>query len=610
LLSLPLSNCHGPISNHTSLLLDSLPLFLFFPFHFITMPALTDKIFFPISIFVLNVTLAVFRFVLVSAVGACFAIYAKYGGEYAKSIGWVRSTGYRAMVRTFLSILKHKNAPGSVMWVLVVGFFITFAANFLDKGISNFVAPAFRLIPLGTEVMSSQQVMSDGAMFFGWSFIVPSNGNVTHIMEKALNSSLAIPYPREGEVYIPVISSNPTTCTDYEIAFWEYTVRNGTCGKVDMFLGDYVSVNPVPTSITSRSSNRVGFLMALPPGEKDTKNIFSTFGNLLAADISYGEESPGCSIQEDRRSVQMAINHDARISRTATTKCLLDSGNFTVLAITSTRFIGYRTNSSDDPLSRSNDPLYSEIPDELFSTMNQTLGSTMIPAPQPRNSSLNVPAQLYMEFRMANSSIDTLACSISNTVPDPALGKLFYGCVYATITMLQFKQNKDVVDKFGSYPGDADVFGDSVYISLEYSPVPTNETVAPLSTKNMTKDNVAVADFMASLGSNYFADFKKGLLFIQYDVKRRELGLEVPVWVLLAAGIIVVVSVCVWLWMRRFVGAPHTSSIYSIIRAELGSKSNAPVPRIMRFSYQPLMFEGVKLLPDKARTLPEDRRLL
>ncbi|KAF9361274.1 hypothetical protein BGX34_007239 [Mortierella sp. NVP85] len=509
------------------------------------MPALTDKIFFPISIFDLNVALAVFRFVLVSAVGACFAIYAKYGGEYAKSIGWIRSAGYRAMVRTFLSILKRKNAPASVMWVLVVGFFITFAANFLDKGISNFVTPAFRLIPLGTEVVSSQQVMSDGAMFFGWSFIVPNNGNVTHTMEKALNSSLAIPNPREGEVYIPVISSNPTTtCTDYEITFWEFTVRNGTCGKVDMFLGGYVGlVDPVPTSIIPRSSNRVGFLMALPPDEE----AYSVFGNLLSAGVSYGEEIPGCDIKEDRRSVQMAINHDARISRTATTKCLLDSGNFTVLAITSTRFIGYRTNSSGDSLS----------------------------------------------------------------LPDPALGKLFYGCVYATITILQFKQNKDVVDKFGNYPSrDGEVYGESVYIRLEYSPVPTNETVAPLSTKNMMMDNMAVADYMARLGSNYFADFKKGLLFIQYDVKKRELGLEVPLWVLLAAGIIMVVSMCVWLWTRRFVGPPHTSSIYSIIRAELGSKSNAPVPRIMRFSYQPLMFEGIKLLPDKTETLPEDIKLL
>ncbi|KAF9362237.1 hypothetical protein BGX34_006538 [Mortierella sp. NVP85] len=50
------------------------------------MPTLTDKIF-PNTIFVVNIVLAIFRL----SWSACFAIYAKYGGEHAKSVGWIRS---------------------------------------------------------------------------------------------------------------------------------------------------------------------------------------------------------------------------------------------------------------------------------------------------------------------------------------------------------------------------------------------------------------------------------------------------------------------------------------------------------------------------------------
>ncbi|KAK3811203.1 MAG: hypothetical protein J3Q66DRAFT_443435 [Benniella sp.] len=552
------------------------------------MPALTDKIFFPISIFVLNVTLAVFKFVLASAVGACFAIYAKYGGEYAKSIGWVRSAGYLDMIMAFLSILKRKNAPGSVMWVLVVGFFITFAADFLDKGISNFVVPTSRLVPFGRETMVSPQVKSDIGKFFGWSFVVPSNGNVTHTMEKALNSSLAIPNQREGEVYYSATPEYPTTCTDFGITFCGAIVRNGSCGRVDITLEDRMMEPNIP-----RPSNRLGF------------NSTSSSAYLPPYTIS-DQEDKACNLHEDSRTVDMSVNNDARISRTSTTKCFHGSGDITVLVMTATRLAeSAPTNDSQ---------LYSGSSDELFSTMYQSIMSATIP--EVREFGLHL-----VELRMTNSSVDILACSIKKPFMDggmwlPDLGfdlpelwipmdGIFYECSYATITVLRFKQNNDIAEAFGS-DFDFNTYKDSVYISLEYSPAPTNETVAPLSAKNMTRDNVAVADFMASLGTNYYADFRKGLLYIRYDVRKRELGLEVPLWVLLAAGIIVVVSVCVWQMTHWLVGLPHTSSVYSIIRAELGSNSETPVPRIMRFSYQPLMFEGVKLLPDKAKTFPED----
>jgi hypothetical protein len=540
------------------------------------MPALTDKIFLPISIFVLNIVLAVFRFVLVSAVGACFAIYAKYGGEYAKSIGWVRSAGYLDMIKAFLSTFKRKNAPGSVLWVLVVGFFITLAANFMDKGISNFVTPGIRLVPLGKEVVANLQAKSDVGVFFGWSFVVPINGNVTNTMEKALNSSLAIPNPHEGKVYSPVTSRSPTTCADFGITFFGATLRNGSCGGVEIKLAE----SKIKSNI-STSSNRMGFVGA-------------NLGITSAYSINDHEDA-ACNLHEDARTVDMSNSNDARISRTSTTKCFHKSGDITVLAMTTTRF----TDFVDLPLTNDS-VLYSGISDELFSTMYETIG--LYDLPQSYFVSL-----VLVELRLTNSSIDILTCTARN--PAPYIADLLYECVYATITMLRFKQNNDIIEAFGS-DFDYGTYRDSVYISLEYFPVPTSEAIAPMSTAKFNTDNADVALYMARLGTNYFADFNKRLVYIQYDVEKLELGLEVPLWVLLAAGLIMIVSVCVWQSTHWIVGSPHTSSVYGIIRNELGSKSGTPAPRVMRFSHQPLMLEGVKLLPDEAKTFPEDIKLV
>ena len=169
------------------------------------MPALTDKIFLPISIFFLNVVLAAFKFVLASAVGACFAIYAMRGGEYAKSVGWIRSSGYREIIKTSYNTFKRKKVPGSVKWALIVAFIVTLVADFLDKGISNFVTPGFRLGQPTKDLVVSPQALV-GSRFFGWNFVVPGNGSVVSTMERALNSSIANPSSDDGYVYSPVIS--------------------------------------------------------------------------------------------------------------------------------------------------------------------------------------------------------------------------------------------------------------------------------------------------------------------------------------------------------------------------------------------------------------------
>ncbi|KAK3818406.1 MAG: hypothetical protein J3Q66DRAFT_368516 [Benniella sp.] len=381
------------------------------------MPALTDKIFLPISIFVLNVFLAAFKFVLASAVGACFAIYAMRGGEYAKSVGWIRSAGYHGMITTSYNTFKRKNVPGSVKWALIVAFIVTLVANLLDKGISSLVTPGFRLgLPI-QDVVVSPQASSDVRSFFGWSFVVPVNGSVVSTMKRALNSSIANPSPDDGYVYSPVASEYTPVCTDFGFRFQGKIMRNDTgCMRLDIYFpSDYLG----PPIKTERSPNRWSITMYsnqsgfdLPITKKPTSGI------LFFLDPS---SKPGdyCSFEEHNRD-------DYRYVRTTIKKCIQKNGDISVVTMTTTRLFGSEV-SYDHYVAEVFSTYHS---DDLLSTMSDTIRTRMVPAPPSSQ-----PYIVMAEIRVANSTVDAFVCTVQVRRFDDA-----FFCLYVTTTMHRFKQ--------------------------------------------------------------------------------------------------------------------------------------------------------------------------
>ncbi|KAK3818452.1 MAG: hypothetical protein J3Q66DRAFT_429584 [Benniella sp.] len=561
------------------------------PYHSLdlTMPALTDKIFLPISIFILNVVLAAFKFVLASAVGACFAIYAMRGCEYAKSVGWIRSSGYRDMITTSYNTFKRKDVPGSVKWALIVAFIVTLVANFLDKGIASLVDPSFRPGHPIQDVVVSPQAPYDGS-FFGWSFVVPTNGSVVDTMKQALNSPIANPSPEDGYVYSPVISEYTPVCTDFGFGFQNETLRNGTgCMMLDI---SFLSWSNGPPIKTERSPNRWSITMGPDrPGPDDSITEQPVSGQLSFWD-------PSSLSSNASRFFSFADHNHHRdfhmYPRTTITKCIHDNSDITVVAMTTTRFLA-RVDEYDSVAANYFSTYHS---DDLLSTMKETITTKTIPA-QPGQQSHNLMA----EIRVANSTAEALVCEVIET----SFGDLS-ACVFFTITVHWFKQpvHNDiilvVIEKIGMIP--------DYHMVLEYFPEFTkDDSIAPISTKKLRDDTVVVADYMARIGSSFFADFNEHKVYILYDKAEIEAGLEIPLWVLIAAGTIMLVSVCVWQLTQWLVGPPHTSSLYSIIRTRLAETSGTPVPRLMRFKL-PLMFEDVNLLPDQVENLLDETETL
>ncbi|KAK3824910.1 MAG: hypothetical protein J3Q66DRAFT_436091 [Benniella sp.] len=561
------------------------------------MPALTDKVFLPIPIVVLNVFLAIFKFVLLSAVGACFAIYAKYGGEYAKSVGWTRSAGYLDMTKTLWNTYHRKKVPGTVKLALAVGFFTTLGASFLDKGIASLVTLTLQPGPPEKEVILSRQFAPEEAAyqkFAGWNSVVPSNDNAVNTMRRTLNSSIAIHNRTDGHTYTPVISDYSVTCADFEVQFLGEQIKTGGCGSVDLGIVGETGAGPGQFLTTKRSPNRWSIVMSSQfPGMSSYTMQDTSLG------AGYRTSSPGCEFPENYIHGRYITKTwgVTEFPRASTIKCFLDDGNITVMAMTTTRF----NLDSETRHSEVVDTMFAKPLDEMLLAMKETIKTKTIP-PTPGQPSQNATrAEIWIEVRVINSTIDIHICGSAAPL-NKDLSEIGYECLYGTINVLQFRapRNERIAQSLGS---SFENFGLASYMTLEYVPnILSDGTFDPVSPEKMRNDTADMTKYMAELGYNFYADFKGRTLYIQYEVAKLRLGLEVPFWVIVVAGTILLIGLCVWQLTHWLVGSPHTSSLYSIIRARLASKSNTSVPKLMRFRFQPLMLENVKLLPDEAES--------
>ncbi|KAK3827777.1 MAG: hypothetical protein J3Q66DRAFT_321073 [Benniella sp.] len=547
------------------------------------MPGLTDKAFLPISIFVLNVVLAIFRIILVSAVGACFVIYARYGGEYANSVRWIRSVGYLEMFQTLRST-KNKHVPGSVKRALVLGIIVTLAASLLDKGIAAFITPATRNGTPDRVVLNSTQpsIFGDIGYFLGWKLSVPDKGNVTEIMRKALIST-ALPDPKDGYDYNPVELDYNATCNNSGIRVGG-TVLRSACMTVLPFPED--SFKTLFTT-TNQADNR--YLITLQKGAQPYLSL------PLEWKFTYGTagDNEYCVVTEDYQKPLNSVGFAVPL-RTSTTKCFFfERENVAVVAMTTARFSPnsvYNATEVQDYLA--------EGSNELLVAMDEAINKPS-PAPgrpgQPQNGTT---VGMWAVIRATNTTIDFYACEYFDSS---------FECVYAVGSSILFHQPFENLKN--ATDNDLRERRRDRYMTLEYfmsaynvTPVDTDDDVRwklrSVSIEKMRNDTLAVADYMAQLGSSLHADFHNMKLYVQYDIAKINSGFEVPFWVLVVAGILLVVSLLSWQMTNWLIGSPYNSSLYSVIRSRLSSRSNTSISKIMRFRFEPLMFEDVKLLPD------------
>jgi len=579
------------------------------------MPVPGELIFLPIDIFILNIILAIIKFILVSAVGAGFIIYAKYGGEYANSVRWIRSAGYLEMIKTIRNTRTRESVPGSVKWALVAGLLGTFVASVLDKGIAKFVEPTSKLDAPKIESRAIPQFApaTDHQMFLGWNVVVPSKVGVKDAMIKTLNGSMIIDYPAYKSQYEPVTSEYKLACTSYNIGFENQVIRNSTgCANVEFIISNSGALTDSNRFfMTERSPNRWSIVMA--SSQSKGYSMFDT--TLLAQFTLEGRYSAdgdmSCTIEENyrRRRAKDIINGVTVFPITATTKCLYDTGDIIPLAMTTMRYTFnstvYKSEIIDAFFTNSSDK-------DLFAAMKDATEKQRYLPSSPGTQNIT-STEVWAEIRADNSTIEILACGNGEPEYDGTAGGSYeqksFECVYGVTSLLSITQPINA-NTTRYLEGNKLRNTKGTYMTLEYVMDVEYKGMTPISLEKMKNDTATVVEYMGLLGFNFYAEHRLGILHISHKVYYVQAGIDVPFWVLVVVGVLTAISLCVWQMTNLMVGSPHNSSAYSIIRTQLEARSSTPVPNLMRFSLQPLMFEDVKLLPDQPKTFPEDIKSL
>lgn len=444
------------------------------------MPGLNDKIFLPISIFALNVALAVFKFALASAVGACFIIYARYGGEYANSVRWVRSAGYLEMYQALKGTNGRTNTPASVKLALVVGIIATLAASILDKGIAGFVTPTTQLGQPRRELKVSSQVApyASPSIFLGWNFIVPNNGSVLEAMKEVLSSPSVIPDRSDEQDYDPVTSpynAYNVTCNAIGVKLEGEAIRGGMRCATLSFLSRILKTNQLERF--KRAPNRWGFIAESPGPNTSVLNA--------PLDVEF-EFLPvvKCNIMENYRPSAVEVSEGfTAFPTTTTTKCYHESGEITALAMTTIRFV----HTGDRYNAEQGGKYFAEKDNELILQMGKSVANTtMAIKGQPQNQTRTVG--LWVEYRVAFTTVDIYACDYGN-------GNQRVECAYATVEMNHFKPlNSDIQPRTGD-EGTSDQ-NSPIHMTLEYFTGVLNngEGATPASIKKMWNDTKSVSN--------------------------------------------------------------------------------------------------------------------
>ncbi|KAK3821535.1 MAG: hypothetical protein J3Q66DRAFT_386359 [Benniella sp.] len=559
------------------------------------LPKLDAEFIFPISIFILNVLLALFRFILMTAVGACFAIYSKYGDAYAHSVRWIRNAGFLQMIHTLRH--THKNVSRSARVALVVAFFATVVASFLDKGIAHFIKPAPYIDQSNSRTSIHTTAQSAPKyhykLFAGWTIAHAMNANITGTMTRMLNGSVAIPNAVSGEVYTPVTSAYTVQCTRFSVSFGGLGLTNDGCAKLHVeFLGN--SSGGI-ASVPSESAGRWSILLSSgsePYSIRTTPmNSWLNLNGPLSSEESYcaGLESfrmrPfGGAGAADHQNTDYGVTS---FPTTTTTKCIHDTSDITVNTMTSTRFTF--SDGVFDVLKAKE--LFADQSDDLLQSMQETFKNKTI-APS------NTPVELWAEVRVMNASVDALACSLDRF--DSLYGqvkKQMLECVYVNINVMVVKQplNSNIQGKLAKGVFLKPFY--STYMTMEYVMGIDNGKTSPISLARLSSDVVEVNHYMARLGSNYYADFDEEKLYVEYNISDMKLGYKVPFWILLLIGVLLVAGLSVWL-VSTLVGSPYNSSLYSILTKQVPTEGDNSSSRLVEVKFKPLTFDGIPVLPN------------
>ncbi|KAI1320816.1 hypothetical protein EDD11_009773 [Mortierella claussenii] len=540
--------------------------------------------FLPWTIFAVNIVLAVFQLLLLCAVGALVSIYSRFGGEYANSIRWAHQGGYAEMVKSLYN--SSNSIPARAKLAMVITILASLAASLTDKGVAHFITPAQRMGRPDRVVKVTPQfsALSWNKIFSGWTTSIRYGDDIVQAMTAMITNSRNLPDAEHGREYIPHLAGFEMPCQQqtptlramdwYNPTPMTELIKGGCMDIVILMSAVGSAADLTNATVTQRSVNQ--WSVALPgffTVKNQTLGVMNAFQSLVDNQCSLQEPIMPSSHIDPQGGV-------GRLPTTVTTKCILPSGDVSVLSLSTVRF---STGYSYGFLNSSTSIFLESGQDALFMGMD-----TLIQTSGPKTSIHEYP--LLMEIKSLNdgASYDTLVCTFTYSGGFP-----YPDCIYANINTFVAKPlltETDILSIRQGKPFESSSLNSNA-MTIEHIPTFINNTErSKISILQIQNDTKAVSQYMAALGQNFYADYDENRMYVVYDTLDIEKGLEIPLWLLALMATSIVVCLILSVTTVWLLDSKYTDSLYTSLSAELRG-----LPGLVPTKAKPVEFAGQRV---------------
>ncbi|KAK5809556.1 hypothetical protein F5H01DRAFT_395263, partial [Linnemannia elongata] len=533
--------------------------------------------FLPWTPFVLNIVLAIFQLLLTGAVDAILAIYSRFGGDYANSIRWTCQGGYPEMLNSLYN--SWKSVPKSIKVAMVFTILASLVASLADKGAVYFIVPSVRPIVADSVVVKSPQFSMSGYdnSFAGWSGSIHHGTDIVDAMAKMINDAKNTSEVVNGRLYTPRTSKYEIACDHFDLDAIDVNrkrlIFNSGCAVAEysilgVFDPDFSKAKVVPVS-KGRWSIRV---------PATSPSMFSTA--FTRPGIGVGTRI--CSLDGDPLKVAYRLKPGlAALPRTTVTKCVYPTGEISVLSASVVPF-SFSTVKNFRSVSTT---VFGEYGD-LFQAMEKSINNTTATS----NSTV------FVELKVHNSFIESVVCY---SFEYPTSGAISMCCIYNNVNMFIMGQqeiNTLIMKAYGSkpfpYPPNS-----SIAMTIEHTLALHNGVPQPVLMSTMKNATYEAANYMASLGQNFYPDFAEEQLYILFDTIDLQQGFNIPNWLLISVAVTMAVCLCLWAMRNVLLDDRYTSSLYKVVSMQLSCQIEIPAPMLIRSKYEPFEFENIPVVP-------------
>ncbi|KAF9116671.1 hypothetical protein BGW39_002671 [Mortierella sp. 14UC] len=266
---------------------------------------------------------------------------------------------------------------------------------------------------------------------------------------------------------------------------------------------------------------------------------------------------------------------------TVTTKCVYPTGEISVLSASTVPF-SFSTVKNFRNVSTAVFGEYGDLLQAMEASINNTTATS--------NSTL------FMELKVHGSFIEAVVCS-SFEYPDP--GVISMSCIYNNVNMFIVKQqeiNTLIVKARGDRPFPYPP-GTSIAMTIEHIVALHNGVPQPISMSTMKNVTYEAAQYLASLGQNFYPDYAEEQLYVLFDTMDPRQGFKIPEWLLISMVAAMIVCFCLWAITKVLLGVRYTSSLYKVVSMQLSPHTEISAPMLIRSKFEPFEFEDIPVVP-------------